>query len=111
MNNGIYSVSFQTPTGAAGAGLVVVLDGAVHGGDAGFVYRGRFEIGAGQLRGKLAVTRWSAAVESVFGPINHFDLQVSGSTSGDAFSVSAVIPQAPDRQMVITGQRVADLIA
>lgn len=42
LNNGLYRVTFRTPLGE-GAGVAVLLDGKIRGGDSAFAYSGRYQ--------------------------------------------------------------------
>lgn len=53
MNDGIYHVTFSSLRGSAGQGLVVIKDGSVNGGDAGYLYLGLLEAEGIYLKGRL----------------------------------------------------------
>ena len=111
MKDGIYHVQFASALGAAGEGLVVVKDGSVNGGDAGYLYLGRLVGSEGTaLGGQLHIKRWNPAHVSVFGPIDSFALNVTGQTSAanDSFTVSGGMPGQPGMSITIRGRRLAE---
>lgn len=108
MKDGIYHVEFSSTMGAAGEGLVVVKDGSVNGGDAGYLYKGTLAGSAeGQLRGQLHVQRWNPAHVSVFGPLDSFALSLEGRAAGEGFSVTGGIPEHPGLSITIRGRFLA----
>lgn len=109
MKDGIYHVKFASTMGAAGEGLVVVKDGSVNGGDAGYLYQGALASTAeGQLQGQLQVKRWNPGHVSVFGPLGNFALSLNGNAAAnDSFTVSGGVPGQPNMKITITGRMLA----
>ena len=108
MEDGIYHVKFASAMGAAGEGLVVIKDGAVNGGDAGYLYQGALNATpTGQLHGELLITRWNAGHVSVFGPLGNFSLGLDGHAANDSFTVAGGVPGQPNMKITITGRRLA----
>jgi T3SS negative regulator,GrlR len=109
MKDGIYHVKFASTMGAAGEGLVVVKDGSVNGGDAGYLYQGALAPdAAGQLQGQLQVHRWNPGHVSVFGPLGNFALSLTGQAANDSFTVSGGIPDRPGLNITIKGRLLAE---
>ena len=108
MQNGIYHVRFASARASAGEGLVVVKDGSVNGGDAGYLYIGALREDAGQVHGKLRVQRWNAGHVSVFGPLSNFDLALTGRAANGDFTVSGSVPDQPQMRITIHGRRLAE---
>lgn len=109
MENGIYHVRFSSSIGGAGEGLAVVKDGAVNGGDAGYLYLGQLTAAGPALSGQLQVQRWNPSTVSVFGPLGNFALDLAGhaSAANDSFTVSGGIAGQPNLKITITGRRLA----
>jgi hypothetical protein len=108
MKDGIYHVKFASPTGATGEGLVVVKEGSVNGGDAGYLYQGTLDNDAGgQVRGQLRVHRWNVGHVSIFGPLGNFALNLSGHAANDSFTVSGGVPGHPNMKISISGRMLA----
>ena len=108
MKDGIYHVKFASTMGAAGEGLVVVKDGSVNGGDAGYLYQGALNSDpTGQVHGQLQVQRWNAGHVSVFGPLSNFALDLRGQAANDGFTVSGGVPGHPNMKITISGRMLA----
>lgn len=105
MQDGIYHVRFSSSVGSAGEGLVVIKQGSVNGGDAGYLYIGQFSVSGESLSGRLNIKRWNAGQVSVFGPLESFELQLSGNvTAGNSFTLSGGIPSQPGLMITIAGR-------
>ena len=109
MENGIYHVRFSSSIWGAGEGLAVVKDGAVNGGDAGYLYLGQLTAAGQALSGQLQVQRWNPSTVSVFGPLGNFALDLAGeaSAANDSFTVTGGITGQPSLKITITGRRLA----
>ena len=98
MQNGLYKVEFKTPLGA-GAGVVVLQDGKIQGGDSSMYYVGDYsESGqtfSARLEGKLHTNM--PGLVSVFG-VNHTHIKLSGQTSGDSAVMQGKADEAPTVQ-------------
>jgi len=105
MQDGIYHVRFSSSVGSSGEGLIVFKQGTVNGGDAGYLYIGQLGVNGETLSGQLNIKRWNPAHVSVFGPLDNFDLQLSGKeNSGSSFAVTGGIPSQPGLSITITGR-------
>lgn len=105
MQDGIYHVHFSSSIGGSGEGLVVIKQGSVNGGDAGYLYIGQLGADGEALSGCLNIKRWNPGHVSVFGPLEKFDLQLSGKNSaGGSFSVTGGIPSQPGVSITIAGR-------
>ena len=105
MQEGIYHVRFSSSTRDSGEGLVVIKQGSANGGDAGYLYLGKLKTTGESLTGQLNIKRWNPGHVSVFGPLDNFDLQLSGKvTPGNGFSVSGGIASQPGLTITIVGR-------
>ncbi|EIZ77752.1 hypothetical protein WSK_3763 [Novosphingobium sp. Rr 2-17] len=66
MKNGLYSVTFSY-AGDSGAGVVVLTDGKVRGGDTSFFYIGNLGVNGSEATGVIDVARHSPGLPNVFG--------------------------------------------
>ncbi len=98
MQNGLYKVAFQTPMGQ-GAGVVVIADGTVKGGDSGMYYVGTFQEVTDQFTATLHVQRHSnmAGVPSVFG-VDNVHLTLPGTSTNTSATVQGTAAEAPGVQ-------------
>jgi hypothetical protein len=95
MQNGLYKVEFKTPLGA-GAGVVFLQDGKLHGGDSAMFYVGKVsEKGddlIAEVEGKLHTN--VPGMSSVFG-VNHTHINLKGKGSGNAANLTGTAKEAP----------------
>ena len=105
MQNGIYHVRFSSSTGDFGEGIVVVKDDSVNGGDAGFLYKGKLSSNSGELSGQFNIKRWNPDHVSVFGPVDDFNLNLTGQVGQDnSFFISGGIDSQPQFTININGR-------
>lgn len=110
MNSGIYYVIFRSHNGVFGDGLAVVDTGRIHGGDYRYLYRGHYKVEGNSLRAKIQVSYYRGKCESVFGPVDKFDLTLSGNAAEGTFKVSGNIFGQSQMKITIEGQKQADLV-
>lgn len=107
----MYSVTFGTPRGTAGAGVAALRSGTLNGGDSGFVYQGNYTLNAGTVTASFHVFQHNPAATSVFGGLRDFRMQMEGKVSGDTFTLSGGIVGQPIHVLTISGRRIADLVS
>ncbi|MGH7242374.1 MAG: GrlR family regulatory protein [Phycisphaerales bacterium] len=110
MKSGIYAVTFAAGP-MAGAGVAVVEDGKIQGGDHGFIYRGRYELNESKVTANVEVTQHQTGVQSVMGVSGSFKLALTGSVSDSSFDLSGAIPERPQVRITLRGQRKTDLVS
>ena len=95
MQNGLYKVSFQTPSGG-GDGVVVLTDGELRGGDAILYYAGTYTQNGDQFSAQVAIDRHSntPGMESVFG-IDLVTISIVGTSQGDTVQLTGVAAESP----------------
>ena len=95
MQNGLYKVEFRTPLGF-GAGVVVLRDGKLQGGDSTMFYVGDYsESGqdfTARVEGKKHTTL--PGLTSVFG-VDNTHIKLTGKTNGDAAVMQGRADEAP----------------
>ena len=109
MNDGIYSVSFATPTMTAGKGVCYVEGGRIRGGDSAYAYFGPSQQVESKLTASLDVVQHDPSSPSIFGPIANFELQLSGVTEGDRFALSGGVPGNSTMTITVRGRKIRDL--
>ena len=109
MKPGIYSVTFTSADGHIGGGLLVVDHERVHGGDAGNVWRGRYERTGETVKARVEVINWSGRPHSLFGPLQNFLVDLAFTANGDDFSASGQVVDHATLTLSLTGRRKADL--
>jgi hypothetical protein len=109
MIDGLYIVHFRT-AGDEGSGTVVIANGSVNGGDFGYVYQGQLrETGQG-MSATLEVTKFNPTAQSVFGPAQNFELEVSGPITEKGFELSGHVKGSPGHKIDITGRYFKPLV-
>lgn len=95
LSDGLYSVEFQTPLGA-GAGIIVLENGIIRGGDSGMFYVGEYTQHGNQFSAKVTINRHAniGGVVSVFGKDN-VTINLQGATAEDHGTVVGTSPEAP----------------
>ena len=108
--NGIFHVTFKSSMGHGGEGLAVVKDGAVNGGDTGYLYQGSLSEADSQISGTLQISRWNRASVSIFGPLERFALELTGmvDAANDGFTVAGGVAGQPGLKITIRGRRIAE---
>lgn len=86
LEDGLYKVEFGTPLGR-GVAVVVLREGRVEGGDAGYTYAGAFAINGEDLSSELRVKQHTAGMSNIFGPLVEFDLSLRGPANATSATV------------------------
>ena len=108
MLSGIYYVKFVANNNQVGEGLAVVKDGIVNGGDATYLYQGRFDYYGDEIRAHIEVKHYKGPLNSVMGPLKQYSLSLSGRRLGEQFELTGGIPNIPNIIMSILGTKVAE---
>jgi hypothetical protein len=111
MLEALWSVSFLsnvTPVG--GTGIVVFETGRILGGDSGMIYTGNYRVVNGVVEADVHVETYAnvPGLVSNVGFLN-FDLKVAGPLARDTFVLSGHVVQDPNRKIVISFIRRAEL--
>lgn len=95
MRNGLYRVHFQTPLGL-GAGVVVLRDGRLLGGDSSMAYDGDYRVEGTTFRATVNVTKHSdiPGMFSVLGT-DRATLVVAGEIAGSSAALVGASLAAP----------------
>lgn len=111
MYDGIYEISFVSSKGEDfGGGIVTIKDGAMNGGDGGYMYAGRLETAPdGTVTGRIRVTKWSEALPSVLPGHDNYELDFRGDFhNGDSLDGRAEVVGDTDTWVQISAHRHAD---
>lgn len=95
MKNGLYKVVFYTQRGN-GAGVVVLHDGRLLGGDSMVAYVGSYERSDGMITATVEASTHTnvPGMENVFG-IPNPKIQLAGRVSDDSATMGGTSPNAP----------------
>jgi len=96
MKNGLYSVKFSAQGQGGGAGVVVLQDGQVRGGDSGSFYRGTYSATNGQFSAQVSIRNhfFHPSMEYLFGREGG-EVSLSGTYTEDSAHATATSPQLP----------------
>ena len=94
MKDGLYIAEFRTPLDEA-AGVIVITDGQIRGGDSGMYYRGALTEKNGDIEVKMTVRRHNPAAQSVFGDFEAFDLSLKGRAKDGHYAFEGRADAAP----------------
>jgi len=109
MLNGFWTVTFHTNVDA-GAGVIVVNNGKVVGGDTSFTYIGPITHDSnGSVTGELQVSRHSKFLPPVAPGLENYALTLSGTASAESFDLIGKVKGQESAQMMIKGKRIASI--
>jgi|SRR5262245_2353459 len=95
MQNGLYKVEFRTQLGV-GAGVVVLQDGKIQGGDSAMYYVGDYSENGQEMtarvEGKMHTD--TPGMSSVFG-VNHTHIRLTGKTNGNSAVMQGRADEVP----------------
>jgi len=108
--NGLWTVEFISTFNRAGQGVLVLNNGRLLGGDAGYYYSGTYKISGTMLsgtkiEGTVDVIRFDPMHLSVFGDIERFTLSFTGDIDDYHFTAAATIPNKTQFQIKFSGNK------
>lgn len=109
MFDGLWTVEFISTVNRFGRGVLILSNGRLLGGDAGYYYSGHYEIRNNTIQGSVNVTRFDANSISVFGDIDRFSLSFSGDITEYHFSAGASVENKPEYKIRIVGNKKEDI--
>ncbi|MGB5954111.1 GrlR family regulatory protein [Pseudomonas sp.] len=104
MKDGIYHVRFFSNMQDMGEGIAVFQGASVNGGDGGYTYSGRKQGNDQGFTATLTIKRWNTAWQSVFGPLDEFQLQFQGKPDAAGFDAEGSIVGQPEARITARGQ-------
>ena len=103
MINGIYYAYFYTPDKSDwGAGIAVLRDGYLNGGDHGYTYQGRFIRNEYDASLEATIDRWNPEAESVFGDLKNYEITFTGTFSSTSEKTTMFAALSDDPSNTIT---------
>lgn len=109
MTSGIFFVNFSVGSNNLGYGLVTVSNGCINGGDETYLYQGHIDAYGGQAKVTVDVTHYRGPLNSVFGPLQSYTLNLSGTVDEKSFNVRGCIAGTSGPMIQILGKKVASL--
>jgi T3SS negative regulator,GrlR len=100
--NGLWSVEFLSNSQNMGAGVVVINDGHIMGGDSFFMYNGTLKQENDIVYADLEISKHCDIPRpSIFGSIDHFHLKLSGSSNSHHLLLEGYVTEHPDQKISI----------
>lgn len=106
LRDGFYGVKFKTPNGE-GAGVVVLANGQLRGGDSALAYSGTFKQDGDAFTASVTTSRHAQGLSSVFG-VDTVTISLSGKTAGDSANCTGTAAQAPGLTFQAVLTRISD---
>ena len=106
LRDGFYGVKFKTPRGE-GAGVVVLANGQMRGGDSALAYSGSFKQDGDTFNASVNTSRHAQGIQSVFG-VDAVTITLSGKTVGDTATCTGTAAQAPGLTFQAVLTRISD---
>lgn len=115
MIHGIYSAEFRSNQGLDGRGIVIVdKENKMHGGDADYIYRGKFRLddssGSTRISVTVDVSNYSGNPNSVFGQLKQYRVELTGVMTSTGFTLAGHVHNQPQMNASIVATKQADLI-
>lgn len=109
MFNGLWTIEFISTMNCFGAGILVLNNGILLGGDNGYYYSGNYDVKDSNIRGTVAIIRFNKNVVSVFGDVDQFSLTFAGQIKQDSVEAVASFDNTPDLKIRIICKKKVDL--
>jgi hypothetical protein len=106
--NGLWTASFSSETEDSGAGVVVLLDGVILGGNSSYYYTGTYFLEGPSFKCRMTATHFFGDLSKIFGPLRSIRLAVEGTGTEQAILAQGYAPTEPSRRINIRLQRVKE---
>lgn len=100
--DGLWTIQFRSTLSDFGAGVLVLTNNKILGGDAGYWY-------SGDLTGKVLVARFVENYLSVFGDLNQFEPIFNARFTKHSFEGTASMVGQPKLRIELNGSKKQDL--
>jgi hypothetical protein len=88
MIEALWAVYFVAPNqGDYGAGVVVLENGTIRGGDSGYYYVGDFRVKDETLTANVSVNHYAGSLNNIFGPVKKINVVLTGNISYEEFTL------------------------
>ena len=109
MFNGLWTIEFISTMNRFGAGVLVLNNGRLLGGDNGYYYLGSYVVEGNNVRGNVDIIRFNKNIISVFGDVDQFSLPFAGQIKPDSVEAVASFGNTPDLKIRIICKKKVDL--
>lgn len=109
MLEAMYGIEFVSNMNDGGYGVIVLETGRLFGGDSSFVYVGNYEVDNGRVRTTVKCTNDRKLLQSVFGPLEEFNLRLEGVPDYREFILKGYVVEKPELEIAVKLTRRAEL--
>jgi T3SS negative regulator,GrlR len=92
-----------------GSGVAVLANGKLFGGESGFYYIGTYEAEGKMLKARVVIRNFDPAVQSGFGIVGDYEMDVSVVVQDDNMTGTAMIANQPQHSLGIRLTKKANL--
>jgi hypothetical protein len=107
--NGLWTASFASGSDDSGAGVVVLLNGTIHGGNSSYYYTGTYFVDGPNFKGRMTATHFFGDLSKIFGPLRSIRLVIDGTGTEQVILAQGYAPNEPSRRINIRLQRVKEI--
>lgn len=109
MIEALYGVEFVSNMNNGGYGVAVLETGRILGGDSSFVFIGDYEVKNGIVHANIKCTNDRETLESIFGDLKEFNLQLEGALNEKEFILQGNMLENPDMKIAVKLTRRVEL--
>jgi hypothetical protein len=89
MIEALWAVYFVAPNqGDSGAGVVVLENGTIRGGDSSYYYVGDFRVKDDSFIANVSINHYFGSLNNIFGPVERISVVLSGAISYEEFMLT-----------------------
>lgn len=108
-HEGLWVVSFKSNFQMLGAGVVVMINNQIFGGDSSYYFKGNLKKESKNATGIINVTRHNVHGISIFGNIGNFSLELTGQLNENNCFFNGFMVEQPSMKITIEGKKVSSL--
>ena len=109
MVEALWSVQFRSNTGAFGAGVAILENGRVFGGDAQYFYLGKYEVQDDAIKAQVDVTHYAGQPFAIFGQRKTVQIELSGPIQREGMRLMGQVSDQPTLRIEAICVRRAEL--
>lgn len=99
MIEGLWTLEFRSNVGVLGAGVVILTQGKIFGGDSSYFYVGEYRVTGSDVRATVRVTHYAGPPSSIFGPLDNFTIEAQGQLGEPTMGLQGRLVEAQNRQV------------
>lgn len=111
MIEALWAVYFIAPNqGDDGAGVVVLENGTIRGGDSSYYYVGDFRVKDETLTANVSVNHYAGSLNNIFGPFKKINVVLTGNISYEEFTLTGNAVET-SQPVIVKFKRIAEISA